>query len=179
MGPDVYVKVEGLGWVLMTNTVSATADSYSIRQWKSIELLRSLCFTVLPHWPAFWKMWFHCTVSWCQGFPYILCWGFHTYCIGVSIHTVWGFSAYCAGISIQYNTTLLSVCREICFLSNCHIVPGFPYILCRGFRAYYAGISTHIVPGFPYILRWGFHTYCAGVSILAVLEFPYILYWGY
>ena len=49
MGPYVYVKVEGLGCVLMTDTVSATADSHSVRQWKSIELLRSLSFTVLSH----------------------------------------------------------------------------------------------------------------------------------
>ena len=158
-----YVRVQMwlLRWrewegILMTNTVSATADSHSVRLWKSIELLRSLSFSVLSHWPAFRKMWFQCTVSdvksfhtYCTGvsihtvvgLPDILYWGFRTYCSGVLYILYWGFHTYCTGVTIH---TML------------------------GFHRYCARVTMHTVLGFRYILYWGFHTYALG--------FSYILY---
>ena len=176
MGPDVTVKVEGVG--------GGINDKYWISNCRqplrqAVEEHRVASFTILHCLVSLisnLENVVNCTVSWYQGFHtycagvsihavlgflYILCWGFHTCCTGVSIHTVlgfpymlyWGYHTYCAGVSID-------------------TVLGLPYILYWGFHRYCAGVSIHTVLGFPYILCWGFHTYCTGVSIHTVLGFP-------
>ena len=142
MGPNVYVKVEGVGWGINDKYCISycRAESYFVHY-------PSLSCLIDQHFGKCGLI----VQCWCQGFPYILYWGYHTYCTGVSIHTVlgfpyilyWGYHTYCTGVTI-------------------HTVLGFPDIMFRGIHTYCTGVSIHTVLGFPYILYWGVHTYCTG-----------------
>ena len=105
MGPDVYVKVEGLGWGIndkycisyCRQLLHQAVEEHRVTSFAMLHCLASLT-SILENVVSLYSIMMpRVSIHTVLGFPYILYWGFHTYCVGFQCILCWDFN------TIQYN----------------------------------------------------------------------------